>query len=88
MISNTSTTLEKIEGIITAVGYKIRYEKGNFRTAACVLQDSKVVVVNKFSNIEVKIQTLVGLLQEMTIDKSVLEDKQQAFYQKILQAKL
>lgn len=88
MIPYTRSSLEKIEALLTGEGYKIRYEKGSFRTGACVLQDSKIVVVNKFSDTEAKINSLILILQEMHVDTSRLDENQKEFYLSIQQTKL
>ncbi len=84
MISITQYNLDKIEDLFETVGYQVRYEKGNFKTGACVLQNTKVVVVNKFSNLEVKINSLIQLLKEFDLNKEVLEEKQWLFYRSLL----
>lgn len=80
MISITQYNLDKIEDLFGQLGYKVRYEKGNFRTGACVIQNSKVIVVNKFSNLEIKINSLVLILKEFEVNKDDLEEKQWLFY--------
>lgn len=45
-----------------------------------MLENSKVIVVNKFSNLEVKIQSLVSILKEIDIEVDLLEEKQLQFY--------
>jgi len=54
----TTHTLEKMELLLKSAGYKVRYEKGNFKTGACLLLNSKMIVVNRFSNLESKILSL------------------------------
>jgi len=66
------------------IGYKIRYEKGNFRTGACVLQHTKVIVVNKFSTLEIKINSLIQLIREFEINIKDLDEKQGQFYKSLL----
>nr|WP_237249357.1 hypothetical protein [Sphingobacterium faecale] len=66
------------------LGYKVRYEKGNFKTGACVIQNSKVIVVNKFSNLEIKINSLIQLIKDFEINKEDLEEKQWVFYKSLL----
>jgi hypothetical protein len=75
-LSFTNHTLEKLESILKSAGYKLRYEKGNFKTGACVLENSRVVVVNKFSNLENKILGLAELLAILDISSELLDDKQ------------
>lgn len=66
----------------------MRYEKGNFKTGACLLLNSKMIVVNRFSNLESKILALTELLRELEVDYKLLDDKQIAFLQDIKQTKL
>ncbi len=84
----TSHTLEKFELLLKSAGYKVRYEKGNFKTGACLLQNSRVIVVNKYSNLESRISGLKDLLQELAVDYNLLDDKQIAFLHQIRQTKL
>lgn len=88
MLTLTNHTLEKIENLLKSAGYKVRYEKGNFKTGACLLQNSRMIVVNKFSNLEVKIQSLAELIRTTDIDQKLLDEKQLAFYQQIKQTEL
>src|SRR5690606_809207 len=85
VVSITQYNLDKIENLLLDLGYKVRYEKGNFRTGACVIQHTKVIVVNKFSNLEIKINSLVQLLREFEVSKEDLnDDKQWTFYKSLI----
>lgn len=53
-----------------------------------MLQSSKVIVVNRFSNIEVKITSLLDLLKTIDPDTSKLDEKQRQLYYTIKQTKL
>lgn len=88
MLSMTSHSLEKLEGLLRDLGYRIRYERGNFRTGACVLQNDKVVVINKFYTLEAKIHALVELIRGLEVDTSKLNTKQMQFLASIRQTKL
>ncbi|MCY4780564.1 hypothetical protein ORI89_12955 [Sphingobacterium sp. UT-1RO-CII-1] len=83
MITFTQHNLGKLEDLLNDFGYKVRYEKGSFRTGACLIQNTRVILVNKFSNLEVRIQSLVGLIQEIEVDVSILDDKKKDFYKTI-----
>ena len=87
-LSFTQHTLEKVESLLKVLDYKVRYEKGNFKTGACMLDKSKVVVVNRFSNIENKINSLVELIQTINVDESLLDEKQKQFYYTLKQTTL
>jgi len=88
MLTITNHTLEKLEMLLKTTGYRVRYEKGNFKTGACLLQNSKVVVVNKFSGLESKILAISELVRELDMDYNLLDEKQSAFVQQIKQTKL
>lgn len=88
MLTMTTHTLEKLELLLKSAGYKVRYEKGNFKTGACLLLSSKMIVVNRFSNLESKIQALAELLRELELDHNLLDDKQISFLHQLKQTKL
>ncbi|MBE8720736.1 hypothetical protein C4F40_08365 [Sphingobacterium sp. Ka21] len=84
MISFTQYNLDKIENLLNELGYKVRYEKGNFKTGACVIQNSKVIVVNRFSNLEIKILSLIQLLKDFDLEKEQLDEKQHTFFKSLI----
>ena len=88
MLTITNHTLEKLEMLLKTTGYRVRYEKGNFKTGACLLQNSRVVVVNKFSGLESKILAISELARDLDIDYNLLDEKQTHFLQQIKQTKL
>ncbi|GGG88809.1 hypothetical protein GCM10007415_23600 [Parapedobacter pyrenivorans] len=88
MLPNTQHSLDKLESLLKDLGYKVRYEKGNFKTAACILEHSNVVVVNRFSNLETKISALVGILRDMQTDGATLDEKKRQLLRSIKQTKL
>ena len=77
-LSYTQHTLDKLEALIKTLGFKLRYEKGNFKTGSCVLENDRIVIVNKFSNLESKINSLAELLQRSETDESLLDEKQKS----------
>ena len=87
-LSYTQHTLDKLEQLLKALNYKLRYEKGNFKTGACMLDSSRVIVVNKFSNLESKIMSVASLVQTMETDEALLDEKQKAFLYLLKQTKL
>ena len=55
----TQTSLDKLEAIPEQSGYVLRYERGSFQSGYCILEERKVVVLNKFLKIEGRINTLI-----------------------------
>jgi hypothetical protein len=70
----TQTTLDKLEAIPEQAGYVIRYERGSFQSGYCILEERKVVVLNKFLQVEGRINTLLDLLPQLSINPDVLTD--------------
>ncbi|WP_423148178.1 hypothetical protein [Rubrolithibacter danxiaensis] len=87
-LSYSQSVLDKLENLLKTLDYKVRYEKGNFKTGACMIEKSKMVVVNKFSNLESKINALAELLQQTQIDESLLDEKQKQFLYTLKQTTL
>ncbi len=84
----TPNNLQKLESLLKEGGYKIRYEKGNFKSGYCILEDSKVVVVNKFSSLDIKIGFLLEVIKEVTIDEQLLDEKLRSIYAELKQTEI
>jgi len=82
----TQTTLDKIERIIEESGYVIRYERGTFQSGYCILQEKKVVVLNKFFQTEGRINTLIDLMPQLDIQFDALTHESQKLYDEIMHA--
>ncbi len=73
-------TLDKVERVIEEGGYIVRFEKGTFQSGYCILQEKKVVVLNKFLPTEGRINTLIDLLPLLSINIDDLTHESQKFY--------
>ena len=80
----TQNILDKIERIAEEVGYVIRYERGNFQSGYCILQDKKVIVLNKFFQTEGRINTLIDLLPQLEINFDALTLESQKMYEEVM----
>lgn len=85
-IKITQTSLDKIEKIMQESGYVIRYERGNFQSGYCILQAKKVVVLNKFFQLEGKINTLIDLMPQLIINFDALTHDSQKLYDEVMVA--
>ncbi len=83
-----SSTLKKAESFLEDAGYIVRYEKGNFNSGYCILEDKNVVVINKYFQTEAKANAILEIITGLKFDLSALNDKSKAFYAKIAQLKL
>lgn len=80
----TQTTLDKLEDILGEGEYTVRYERGTFQSGYCILEQKKVVVLNKFLNVEGRINTLVELIPQLKIDIDKLTHESQKLYEEVL----
>jgi hypothetical protein len=80
----TQTTLDKIEKIIAETGYIIRYERGTFQSGFCILEDRKVVVLNKFLQLEGRINTLIDLIPQLKINGDTLTPESKKVFDDIM----
>jgi hypothetical protein len=83
-IKYTPATLEKIEKLISEAGYVVRYERGTFQSGYCILESRKVVVLNKFLQIEGRINTLIDLLGILIIESDHLSIENKKLYEELL----
>lgn len=80
----SQTTLDKLEGIIEEAGYVLRYERGTFQSGYCILEERKVVVLNKFLQLEGRINTMLDLIPQLDINTELLTAESNKLYTDIL----
>jgi hypothetical protein len=80
----TQTTLDKLHAIPEEAGYVLRYERGTFQSGYCILEERKVVVLNKFLQTEGRINTLLDLIPQLAIDTELLSDESKKMYLDII----
>ena len=78
-----NTNLQKLERILTESEYKLRYERGNFQSGFCILEAKKVVVLNKFLDLEGKINTLTDLIPQLFINFDSLTQESQKLLEEL-----
>lgn len=83
-IRYNQATLNRIEKIVEDAGYVIRYERGNFQSGYCILESRRVVVLNKFLQLEGRINTLVDLIPTLGINPDHLIPEHRKIYEEAL----
>ena len=81
------STLDKIEKVVEEAGYVIRYERGTFQSGYCILQQKRVVVLNKFLQTEGRINTLIDLMPQLEINIDALTHESQKVYDEVMSQK-
>ena len=80
----TQTTLDKLESIPEEAGYVLRYERGTFQSGYCILEEKKVVVLNKFLPTEGRINTLMDLIPQLEIPTEGLSEESKKLYAEVI----
>ncbi|MFZ5976451.1 MAG: hypothetical protein ACOYU6_02180 [Bacteroidota bacterium] len=80
----TQNNLDKLENILGESDYIVRYERGTFQSGWCLLESKKVVVLNKYLDTEGRINTLLDLIPQVTIDYDKLTHESQLLYDEIV----
>ena len=75
MLKSTKESLKKLEGLFKEGGYKVRYGKGNFHAGNCLLDEQKMIVVNKLYTLEAKMGILLQLLPSLDLKTDNLSSK-------------
>lgn len=83
MIKYTRHNLSKFEDIFRELKITVRYEKGNFQSGYCIVVGKNVVIINKFFDVEARINTLLEILEQGAIDPTPLSEDNYIWFQKM-----
>lgn len=84
----TKQLQEKLEDLFKALNFKVRYEKGSFKSGYCIIEDQNVVVINKFFPMESKVAALIEILRQVEVDESQLEESDRKLLYKVRQTEM
>lgn len=85
-IKYTANTLKKLEQLFEEARYRIRFEKGQFHSGYCVVEDKRIAVINKFLDIEGRINALLDIAPTIGFKVGELSGEMQQFYKQIMQS--
>jgi hypothetical protein len=80
----TQNTLDKVEKVLDEADYIIRYERGTFQSGYCILESKKVVVLNKFLQLEGRINTLFDIIPQLSINPDTLSAESKKIYEEVI----
>ena len=80
----TQTTLDKLETVVEEAGYVLRYERGTFQSGYCILEERKVVVLNKFLQLEGRINTMLDLIPQLEINTELLSEEYKKLHKEVI----
>ncbi|KAA5537421.1 hypothetical protein F0919_07025 [Taibaiella lutea] len=81
----TPNTLKKLEQLFEEARYRVRYEKGNFNSGFCVLEDKRIAVINRFLNVEGRINALIEILPTLQVNEDELSGEMLKWYKQLLE---
>ncbi len=67
--------IQDLKSVATQLGASVRFEKGDFKGGYCLLNDNKVIVINKNANLQRKAMILSAALKELGVDDVYLNPK-------------
>lgn len=79
----TRPTLQKLETLFKELEYTVRYEKGTFNSGYCIVDQSKIVIVNKFYDTDGRVGVLLEILNQIMESDSILSDKSRTFLKQL-----
>ena len=80
-IKYNKATLNNLEQIFNESDFSIRYERGQFKSGYCILNERKIIVINKFFDVKGRIDSLLDILGYVNITEKLLSDRSKAFLQ-------
>jgi len=81
MLKYTANNLSKVEDIFKNRGYILRYEKGNFNSGYCLLENKKVIIINKYFDNEAKVNCLIDIFNQIDIDFHELNESERHLFE-------
>ena len=64
MLPTTKHSLKKLETLLGELGYTVRYERGNFTSGYCLVEQRKVVIINRFYDTEGRVNVLYDIVAQ------------------------
>jgi len=87
-VKYTKAYLSKLEDLFSESNYTLRYEKGNFKSGYCVLNETNIVIVNKYYSLEGKVNCLIEILRQINVNKEEFTEKSYQLFNELTQTKL
>lgn len=75
----TKPTLQKLENVFKELEYTVRYEKGTFNAGYCIVEDRKIVIMNRFFDTDSRVSVLLDILHDLQPDEATLSEKSRTF---------
>ena len=77
-------TLDRLEKVLDEANYVVRYERGTFQSGYCILEQKKVVVLNKFLQTEGRISILIDIIPQLKINPDHLSPDTRKIFEQVM----
>jgi len=82
----SKSNLDKLEFLFKELEYVVRYEKGTFNSGYCIVEEKKIIIINKFFDTEGRINVLLDILSNVLIMEDRLSKSSLQFFKNILKS--
>lgn len=74
-----------METLFRELEYTVRYEKGNFQSGYCVVENRRMAIINKFFDVEGRLNCLMEILSQQDLSEYLpeLSEDSRKFYDQI-----
>ena len=79
--------VQDLKSIADQLGAEVRFEKGDFKGGYCIIKESKVIVINKMTNLQRKVIVLSMALKELGVDKIYLTPRMREIIDEMSESK-
>lgn len=69
--------LVKLENIVKERGFTLRYEKGSFDSGHCIVNEKKIIIINKFFRLPARIDSLTEIVEKLNLYRAEEENTEQ-----------
>jgi hypothetical protein len=76
MVNYKKSSLKKLEALIAENGYEIIYDKGQFKSGYCIVNNSNTIVINKYFDTQGKISALQDIIDELDLQQGIFNKKE------------
>lgn len=83
----TKPTLQKLENLFKELDYTVRYEKGTFNSGYCIVEDRRIVVMNRFFDTDARVGVLLDILDELQPDETALTEKSRTLLKTLIRGR-
>ncbi len=83
MVKYTKSNLKKTQSVLEELGYVVRFEKGNFKSGYCIVENRKIVIINKFFDTDGRMSSLLDILSKIGVKESELSEEGLKFFHKL-----